>query len=86
MRLRMLMTVVTALVLCLAGTPAGAQQGNNLRFANSGDFLSMDQHFSGDVLQVFDVKHAMAQRNILGAPGTKEVGKQLARWRRILGS
>ena len=50
------------------------------------ELQSVDQHFSGDVLQVFDVKHSMAQRNILGAPGTKEVRKQLARWRRILGS
>ena len=43
----------------------------------------MDNHFAGDALKVFDLKHAMAQRNILGAPGTKEVRKQLARWRKI---
>jgi len=26
----------------------------------------------------------MARRNLTGAPGTKEVAKQLARWRRLL--
>ena len=30
---------------------------------------------------VFNLKAAMAKRNITGAPGTKEVTKQLARWR-----
>jgi argininosuccinate lyase len=50
------------------------------------ELQSVDQRFSGDALRVFDVKHAMAQRNILGAPGTKEVGRQLARWRKIFRS
>jgi hypothetical protein len=27
------------------------------------------------------MKRAMAKRNLTGAPGTKEVAKQLARWR-----
>jgi len=68
----MLMTVV-AVVLCLAGVPAGAQQGNsqgnNLRFANSGDFLSMDQHFSGDAFAVgilLDVNEPLVVRNTEG--------------------
>src|SRR6059036_7496 len=47
------------------------------------ELQSVDKHFSGDALKVFDVKQAMAQRNIPGAPGTKEVRKQLARWQRI---
>jgi argininosuccinate lyase len=50
------------------------------------ELQSVDPHFTGDALKVFDVKHAMAQRNILGAPGTKEVRKQLARWRKTLRS
>ena len=48
------------------------------------ELQSVHNHFAEDALKVFDLKHAMAQRNILGAPGTKEVRKQLARWRRIL--
>ena len=50
------------------------------------ELQSVDPRFTGDARKVFDVKHAMAQRNILGAPGTKEVRKQLARWRKILRS
>jgi argininosuccinate lyase len=50
------------------------------------ELQSVDPRFTGDALKVFDVKHAMAQRNILGAPGTKEVRKQMARWRKILRS
>jgi len=34
--------------------------------------------------KVFDLKTAMAKRNFTGAPGTKEVAKQLARWREQL--
>jgi len=33
---------------------------------------------------VFNLQHAMAKRNLTGAPGTKEVAKQLARWREQL--
>jgi argininosuccinate lyase len=48
------------------------------------ELRSVDKHFDGDELKVFDQAHAMAQRNIPGAPGTKEVRKQLARWRAML--
>jgi argininosuccinate lyase len=34
--------------------------------------------------EVFNLKTAMAKRNLTGAPGTKEVAKQLARWREQL--
>ena len=50
------------------------------------ELQSVDPHFAGDALKVFDVNHAMAQRNIPGAPGTKEVRKQLGRWQKILRS
>jgi len=45
---------------------------------------SVDGNFAEDALKVFDLKHAMAQRNFIGAPGTREVKNQLARWRRVL--
>jgi argininosuccinate lyase len=40
--------------------------------------------FGRDALAVFNLKTAMAKRNVTGAPGTKEVAKQLARWREQL--
>jgi argininosuccinate lyase len=45
---------------------------------------SIDKTFSVDALDIFNLQKALAQRNITGAPGTKEVTKQLARWRKNL--
>ncbi|MEO6034527.1 MAG: argininosuccinate lyase [Verrucomicrobiota bacterium] len=44
------------------------------------EFQSVDKTFGADALAVFDLKKAMSQRNLIGAPGTKEVARQLARW------
>jgi argininosuccinate lyase len=51
---------------------------NQLKLA---ELQSVDKTFGRDALGVFDLKHAMAKRNLTGAPGMKEVQKQLARWR-----
>ncbi|MGO9586005.1 MAG: argininosuccinate lyase [Limisphaerales bacterium] len=48
------------------------------------ELQSVDKKFGRDALRVFDLKCAMAKRNLTGAPGTKEVAKQLARWREQL--
>jgi argininosuccinate lyase len=45
------------------------------------ELQSVDKQFGRDTLDVFDLQRAMAKRNLTGAPGTKEVAKQLARWR-----
>ena len=44
----------------------------------------VDKIFGRDALGVFDLKRAMARRNLVGAPGTKEVARQLKRWREQL--
>jgi argininosuccinate lyase len=49
------------------------------------DFQGVDKHFGPDVRSVFDLKKAMARRKLTGAPGTSEVKKQLARWKKQLG-
>jgi len=46
---------------------------------------TVDKTFGRDALGIFNLKRAMERRNIIGAPGTKEVTKQLARWRKLLG-
>ncbi|MBI2927291.1 MAG: argininosuccinate lyase [Verrucomicrobia bacterium] len=48
------------------------------------EFQSVDKIFDAGVHSLFDLKKAMARRNLLGAPGAKEVRRQLARWRKIL--
>jgi argininosuccinate lyase len=48
------------------------------------ELQGIDKTFGRDALGVFDLQRAMAKRNLVGAPGTKEVAKQLARWREQL--
>lgn len=54
---------------------------NALTFA---ELQTVDKAFGRDALTVFNLKKAMAKRNFIGAPGTGEVAKQLARWRKRL--
>ncbi|HET7625864.1 MAG TPA: argininosuccinate lyase [Verrucomicrobiae bacterium] len=46
------------------------------------ELKSVDKNFAEDARDVFDLKKAMARRTLTGAPGTKEIEKQLARWRK----
>ena len=55
--------------------------GKPLNQLTLAELKTVDGTFSADALAVFDLKKAMAQRNLTGAPGTKEVAKQLERWR-----
>jgi argininosuccinate lyase len=48
------------------------------------ELQSVDKKFGRDALGVFHLQRAMAKRNLTGAPGTREVAKQLARWRKQL--
>jgi argininosuccinate lyase len=45
---------------------------------------SVDKALGPDAPGVFNLQDAMAKRNLTGAPGTKEVAKQLAHWRKQL--
>ncbi len=58
--------------------------GKPLNQITLAEFQSVDKTFGRDALAVFDLQRAMAKRNLTGAPGTKEVAKQLARWREQL--
>jgi argininosuccinate lyase len=49
------------------------------------ELRSVEQKFGADALRVFDLKQALARRQATGAPGTKEVRKQLARWKKRSG-
>jgi argininosuccinate lyase len=48
------------------------------------ELQSVEKKFGADALRVFDLARAMARRNLVGAPGTREVRKQLAKWLRRL--
>ena len=58
--------------------------GKPLNQLTLAELQTVDKTFSRDALGVFNLKTAMAKRNLTGAPGTKEVAKQLARWRKRL--
>jgi argininosuccinate lyase len=58
--------------------------GKPLNQLTLAELQSVNKTFGRDALGVFDLKRAMAKRNLIGAPGTKEVAKQLARWREQL--
>jgi argininosuccinate lyase len=60
------------------------KSGKRLNELTLAELQAVDQAFGRDVLEVFNLEKAMGKRNITGAPGTKEVAKQLARWRRQL--
>jgi argininosuccinate lyase len=58
--------------------------GRKLNRLTIHDLQHFDKTFGRDALGVFNLQTAMAKRNLTGAPGTKEVAKQLARWREQL--
>ena len=60
------------------------KNGKPLNRLTLAELQSVDKFFGRDALAVFDLKHALAKRNLTGAPGTKEVAKQLVRWREQL--
>jgi argininosuccinate lyase len=60
------------------------KNGKPLNQLKLSELQMVDKTFDRDALGVFNLKTAMAKRNLTGAPGTKEVAKQLARWREQL--
>jgi len=60
------------------------ESGKPLNQLTLAELQCVDKTFGRDALSVFDLNRAMARRNLVGAPGTKEVAKQLARWQKQL--
>ena len=60
------------------------KSGKPLNKLTLAELQSVDKTFGRGALGVFDVHRAMARRNLAGAPGTKEVAKQLAAWKKLL--
>ena len=60
------------------------RQGKPLNHLSVAELRSVEKKFRADALRVFDLKQALARRRLPGAPGTQEVRKQLARWKKAL--
>jgi argininosuccinate lyase len=60
------------------------RQGKAINQIPFPELQALDSHFRPDVAEVFDLGKAMAKRNLTGAPGTRQVQQQLARWQKLL--
>ncbi len=58
--------------------------GKQLNEVTLDEFQSVDAHFSTDVLEIFQLKKALAKREIPGAPSARQVARQLGRWAKVL--
>jgi len=50
------------------------------------EYQAIEPRFSADVLDLYDLQKAMARRDLPGAPGVRQVARQLARWKKELGT
>ena len=60
------------------------REGKSLDQLSAKELQSIDKNFGSDASEIFNLKKAMQRRNAPGAPGTREVQRQIARWREIL--
>jgi argininosuccinate lyase len=67
-----------------AAVAAAARLGRPLDKLTPKQWREIDPALQGGVLEVFDLKKALARRDLIGAPGPQQVARQLARWRKIL--
>src|SRR5436190_6068286 len=70
----------------IVGSVVALSEKNNraLNEISADELRAIDKHFGKDAKEVFDLSSAMERRQLTGAPGTAEVRKQLARWRKRL--
>jgi argininosuccinate lyase len=48
------------------------------------ELQAAEKVFAPDVLKIFELKQAMDRRKITGSPGSAQVKRQLARWKKLL--
>jgi argininosuccinate lyase len=58
--------------------------GKTLAQLSLAELQAIDPLFGEDAPAVFNLQKALAQRDLIGAPGPKQVRKQIARWHKIL--
>jgi len=59
--------------------------GRPLAKLTPAEWKTFHARFERDVLRAFDPRRSLARRRIPGAPGPKQVAKQIARWEKALG-
>jgi argininosuccinate lyase len=63
---------------------AAEHAGKKLNQLTLGELRSVEGKFSPNALDLFDIQRALSRRNGIGAPATREVRKQLTKWKRAL--
>jgi argininosuccinate lyase len=51
----------------------------------AGEWRRIHPRFEADVARLFDARRSLARRELPGAPGPRQVGRELARWEKALG-
>jgi argininosuccinate lyase len=70
-----------AVGLAVAAAEKGAKPISQLTLA---ELQAIHCRFGADALDLFDVPRALSRREMTGAPGRKQVKRQLARWEKLL--
>ena len=60
--------------------------GKPLARLSAEEWRRFPPRFEKDVLRCFDARRSLARRELVGAPGPREVARQLARWEKALGA
>ena len=68
-----------------AAAAFAAREGRSLAALEAAEWRRFHPRFGRNVARVFDPERSLARREIPGAPGPRQVDRQLARWERALG-
>src|SRR5512138_219794 len=63
---------------------AATRQRKGMSVLTAAEWRSFHPRFERDVLKVFDARRSLRRRELVGAPGPRQVAKQIARWEKAL--
>jgi argininosuccinate lyase len=63
---------------------ASEQANKKLNELTIAEWQCIDKHFGPDIVEVFDLRKALSQRDLTGAPSAWQVRRQLDRWRKTI--
>jgi argininosuccinate lyase len=63
---------------------AATRQRKGISELSGGEWRSFHPRFERDVLKVFDARRSLRRRELTGAPGPRQVARQIARWEKAL--
>jgi argininosuccinate lyase len=64
---------------------AATARGIAMAALTAADWRGFHRRFEADILRAFDARRSLRRRELTGAPGPRQVARQLARWKKALG-